>query len=93
MVMSFVPAMVDFSATPVVKVEIKYADPQRGQRELGTLVFTDKTPQEWFLAVPVDAPRVYSVEYTYHLADGEVVTMPPVRGEGGAVIVPRYKPR
>lgn len=87
-----VPAMVNFTETPVVEVEMKYGDPQRDVSETQTLVFTSNEAQEWFLSVAAEAPRLYTLSFRYHLADGEVVASPPTRTESTAVIIPRYRP-
>jgi hypothetical protein len=88
----FVPALIDFAATPVVEVDVAWNDPTSGQRGNQTLTFTDKTKQSWFMVVPDTAARAYTVEITYFLADGSPVKTARISTEKTSLTIPRYKP-
>lgn len=88
----FVPALLDFAVTPVVEVDVAWSDPQTGQRGNQTLTFTDKTKQGWFMVVPDTAPRAFTVEITYYLADGSTVKTAKITTEKTSLTIPRYKP-
>ena len=88
----FIPALLDFSVTPVVEVDVAWNDAQTGQRGNQTLSFTDKTKQSWFMVVPDTAPRAYTVEITYYLADGNIVKTARISTEKTSLTIPRYKP-
>lgn len=89
-VASFVPRMIDFMQTPVVEVNIGYSDPARGQDVQKTFSFIDATPQEFRLQVDAAAPKTYQVEMVYYLADGQIVTRPPVLSNKTQITIPKY---
>lgn len=89
-VASILPRMIDFVQTPVVEANVAYADPARGVDVQETFSFTDATPQEFRHQVDAAAPKAYSVEIVYYLADGQVVTRPPVTLSKTQLTLPKY---
>jgi hypothetical protein len=87
-----VPKMVDFTATPVVEVDIRYVDQPRGVDQTETFLFTDPENQEWKLQVAEGATRKFEVSVTYNLADGSSVRRDPVTLETNKMLVPKYVP-
>jgi hypothetical protein len=85
-----VPKLVDYVQTPVVEVNLQYADPARGVDVHKTYSFTDATQQEFRLQVDARASRSYAVEITYYLANGQVVTREPVTVDKTQIIIPKY---
>lgn len=82
--------MIDFTATPVVTVDLHYADPAHGIDRSETLVFTDPTAQQWRIETAEGGPTSYTVAVTYSLADGSTVSRPAVTLASNVVMVPRY---
>ncbi|MGE0320339.1 MAG: hypothetical protein AB7I44_19680 [Hyphomicrobiaceae bacterium] len=64
------PTLQDFTKTPGVEVGFSYDHAQSGTHLDHTLIFTDKTPQEWFAPIPDDAPKEYTMATTWFFADG-----------------------
>jgi hypothetical protein len=89
-VASILPRMIDFVQTPVVEANVAYSDPARGVDVQETFSFTDATPQEFRHQVDAAAPKAYSVEIVYYLADGQVVTRPPVTLNKTQLTLPKY---
>jgi hypothetical protein len=89
-VSQIIPRLIDFVATPVVEVNIGYVDPTRGVNVTRSFNFTEPAPQEFRLQVDPQAPRDYSVEIVYFLADGEVVTRPAVTISKTQIIIPKH---
>jgi hypothetical protein len=83
------PVLQDFALTPAIEVDLSYNDPQRGDQEHMTLVFTGKEPQTWFIPVPDDAPREYTMTTTWHYADGTQRASTPVRLTKPSILLPR----
>jgi hypothetical protein len=87
-----VPRLVDFTATPLVQVDIHYADPAHNVDVTNSFIFTDQANQEWKVQVEPDSPRTFQVQVTYHLADGTVVQRDPVSLANTKITVPKYIP-
>ena len=87
----FHATLIDFAATPAVEVNLRYDDPERDVHETGTLVFTGAGTQSWLFPIEDGAPRSYAVEITYHLADGDSVTLDPKTMDKRALVLPRYR--
>lgn len=64
------PTLQDFTKTPGIEVSFSYDNAQPPLDLDGTLVFTDKTPQEWFAPVPDSVPRNYKMTTTWFFVDG-----------------------
>ncbi|MFO0648803.1 MAG: hypothetical protein U0326_21360 [Polyangiales bacterium] len=88
----FRPDLVNFDKTPLVEVLVRYNDAQRGVRGSETLIFTSKTPQEWFMPVDDAAPRLFTYEVTWHLPDDTTISAPPVTTDRDRIPVPAYRP-
>ena len=87
-----VPKLVDFTATPVVQVDIRYVDEAKHLEQTDTFIFTDEANQQWRLQVPEGATKKFFVQVTYNLADGTVVPHGEVELSTPKIVVPRYVP-
>jgi hypothetical protein len=85
-----VPKLIDLVQTPVVEVNVDYADAAHGIDFSDTLVFTDQNPQSFHVQVEEDSPREYQVAVTYYLADGQIVNRDPVTLDQSKIVIPRY---
>lgn len=85
---NFSPALVDFSTTLAVEVNLGYDDPQRNVHERMTLVFTSKEHQKWFLPVADGASRAYDMTITWYFPDGTQRSTTPLKLEKPAVLIP-----
>ncbi|QJP16076.1 hypothetical protein G3545_21985 [Starkeya sp. ORNL1] len=85
-----VPKLVDFVATPVVEVNIHYADPPRGVDTTETFTFTEPKEQQFRLRTDAAGPKTFDVEVTYYLTNGQVVTRAPVPMNRSQIVVPKY---
>lgn len=81
------PTMQDFAKTPGIEVSFSYDNADPDIHLDGTLVFTDKEPQEWFAPIPDNAPREYTMTTTWFFADGTQRTS-EVKLEKPAVLLP-----
>lgn len=87
-----IPRMLNFTDTPVVELNITYQDPDHDIGFSDTLVFTENTEQTFRIAVQEDSPRQYSVQVTYHLANGTAVARDAQILNKPRIIIPRYIP-
>jgi hypothetical protein len=87
-----VPRLVDFTATPVVQVDIHYTDPAHSIDVTDSFIFTDQKEQAWKVQVEPDSPKTFQVQVTYHLADGTVVQRDPLSLANNKITVPKYIP-
>ncbi|MBK6919181.1 MAG: hypothetical protein IPH07_17435 [Deltaproteobacteria bacterium] len=85
---AFNPLLQDFAKTIALEVNLRYDDDARNVHLAQTLQFTGKEKQSWFVPVPDDAPREYTMEITWFYADGTSVSSTPVKLSKPAVILP-----
>ena len=85
-----IPKLVDFTATPVVEVDVAYNDPANNISYEDTLVFTEAKSQQFQIRLAASSPKTYQITVTYYLADGSVQTRPPVTLDRNEIVVPRY---
>lgn len=81
------PTLQDFAKTPGIEVSFSYDNADPDIHLDGTLIFTDKTPQEWFAPVPDSVPRGYVLTITWFMADGTQKTS-ELKLEKPAVLLP-----
>jgi hypothetical protein len=84
------PKVINFVETPLVQVDIEYADSEHDVHAQETMVFTSAEPQKFRVPVKADSPREYDVLVTYFLADGQVVERPKVVLDKSKIVIPRY---
>lgn len=82
---------VDFAATPVVDVNLRWADGDRVETELVTLT-ADANSGNWTLEIGDASQRRYSYEVIYSLPDGTRVPGPSGQTEDPVVSVTAYQP-
>ena len=86
------PPLIDFAATPIVAVDLKYDDNPNNVHQVGALTFTDKTSQIWAVDVKDVNSKTFGYRLTYYTADGNAHAKDFVYGEVPRIIIPRYVP-
>lgn len=84
------PKVVNFVETPVVEIDVNYADPDHDIDYQETLVFTGSEPQSFRIQVDKDSPREYEITVTYYLPDGQIIVRDPVPLDKSKIVIPRY---
>lgn len=84
------PKLVNFVETPLVEVNVEYADRDHDLDCSVTLIFTDQNPQRFRFQVQKDSPSEYTITVTYYLADGRVVMREPATLDKTKIVIPRY---
>lgn len=79
------PALVDFTHTPAVLVNVEYGGEQR------TLTFTDKTPQTVEFARSDDADQAFRYDITWHPTDGDPIQSGWQRNTATQLLIPKAK--
>lgn len=82
---------INFTDTPVVEIQIDYADPVNGFDTSDTFILETPADRPLFQH-PVDegSPREFRITLVYHLADGTTVTKEPFMATRKRFVVPRY---
>jgi hypothetical protein len=62
-------SLVDFAATPIVTVDLRYDDDGNGEHEAGTLTLTERSTQTWSVDVKDASLRQFGYRVTYYTPD------------------------
>jgi hypothetical protein len=85
-----VPALVDFSATPVVTVDLKYDDEANDVHEVGSLTIGDKATQTWTVDVKDVNQKRFGYMLTYFTAAGAPHTADMTFQDIPRIVIPKY---
>lgn len=84
--------LVDFSATPIVTLDLYYDDVNNNVHAIGALTFDNPASQSWEVEVRDINQKQFSYVLTYYTADGVAHPMPTKAQDVPRIIIPRYNP-
>jgi hypothetical protein len=85
-------SLVDFSATPIVTLDLYYDDVNNNVHAIGALTFDNQDPQSWEIEVKDINQKQFSYVLTYYTADGVAHPMPAKAQDVPRIVIPRYNP-
>lgn len=83
--------LVDFTATPIVVVDLDYLDEVNNVHQVGAVTFTAVNSQTWVIPVKDINRKHFSYTLTYYTADGQEHRQPTQVQPMPRVIIPRYQ--
>lgn len=86
------PTLVDFTATPIVTLDLHYDDDANNVHAVGALTFTSNQVQTWEVNVKDSNLKQFSYKLSYFTADGQEHPQPAKFQDAPRIIIPKIKP-
>lgn len=86
------PQLLDFSATPIVEVDLTYDDDANNLHLVGSFTLTTKDTVKWEIDVKDVNSKTFGYTITYFTADSQPHGMPKKYQDAPRIILPKYQP-